>query len=40
MADSAGGAATAPVRKIASQASATQTYEIAIFDTLLATTYA
>ncbi|MDP3208134.1 MAG: DUF305 domain-containing protein, partial [Rhodoglobus sp.] len=40
MADAATGAATAPVRQIAFQASATQSYEIAMFDELLATTYA
>lgn len=40
MADAATGAATAPVRQIAFQASATQTFEIAIFDVLLSTTYA
>jgi uncharacterized protein (DUF305 family) len=40
MADAATGAATAPVRQIAFQTSATQTFEIAMFDELLATTYA
>ena len=40
MADAASGAATAPVRQIAFQASASQTFEITIFDELLATTYA
>ena len=39
MADAATGAATAPVRQIAFQTSANQTFEIAIFDELLATTY-
>ena len=40
MADAATGAATAPVRQIANQASATQAFEIAMFDELLRTTYA
>ncbi|MBX3100327.1 MAG: DUF305 domain-containing protein [Salinibacterium sp.] len=40
MADAATGAATAPVRHIAKQASATQAFEIAMFDELLLTTYA
>jgi uncharacterized protein (DUF305 family) len=40
MANAAASAATAPVRQIAFQTSANQTFEIAMFDELLATTYA
>lgn len=40
MADAASDARTAPVRRLAAQMSATQTYEIEVFDQLLATTYA
>lgn len=40
MAEAASGASSAGVRRVAEQMAATQTYEIAVFDQLLASTYA